>query len=151
MLRGMMKCLGSGAASFALLFSLASSAVADGVTAEQWGIFEISLPGPTNGNAFVDIQLSARFSLGNTNIEASGFYGGSGMYRIRFMPEKQGRWHYATHSNARELSGHDGEFTGTPPSARNHGPILVPHMHQLAYPDAHRFEYPDMPPPHSGG
>ncbi|HUJ72310.1 MAG TPA: DUF5060 domain-containing protein, partial [Verrucomicrobiae bacterium] len=131
-----MKCLGIGIACLSLL---TSAAVADGATTEQWGIFEVSLPGPTNGNPFIDVQLSARFSLGDTNIEASGFYDGGGVYRVRFMPDKQGHWQYATHSNARELNGRDGEFTVTPPSARNHGPVRVQHMYHFAYADGMPF------------
>lgn len=121
-------------ASFALLISLIRPAVAE-PTAEQWGIFEISLSGPTNGNPFLDVQFSARFQLGDTNIEANGFYDGDGVYRVRFMPEKQGRWHYATHSNVPELDGHTGEFTVTPPSANNHGPVRIHYTYHFAYAD----------------
>ena len=32
---------------------------------EQWGVFQIILPGPTNGNPFVDVTLSARFTQGD--------------------------------------------------------------------------------------
>ena len=31
-------------------------------TVEQWGIFELTLKGPTNGNPFVDTHFSARFA-----------------------------------------------------------------------------------------
>ncbi len=30
-------------------------------TVERWGIFELSLSGPSGGNPFVDVELSAEF------------------------------------------------------------------------------------------
>jgi hypothetical protein len=74
-------------------------------TVEQWGVFEIALNGPTNGNPFTDAQFSARFTQGDSTIEANGFYDGDGIYRVRFMPEKQGEWHYITESSSAELKG----------------------------------------------
>ena len=103
--------------------------------AEQWGIFEISMPGPTNGNPFLDVQFSARFVRADASIEAGGFYDGDGIYRVRFMPEKQGRWRYTTHSNVPELDGRTGEFTAGPPSAKNHGPVRVRNTYHFAYTD----------------
>ncbi len=137
--RATIRCLGICIASFALLLSPFSFAIGAGATAEQWGLFEVARAGPTNGNPFIDVQLSARFSLDDTNIDVSGFYDGGGMYRVRFMPEKQGRWHYVMRSNVRELNGQNGEFTVTPPSARNHGPVRVQHMYHFAYADSTPF------------
>ena len=37
---------------------------------EKWGIYEIELGGPTEGNPFTDIQLSGRFCLGDKQVEA---------------------------------------------------------------------------------
>jgi hypothetical protein len=31
-------------------------------TVEQWGVCEITLPGPTNGNPFLDVRFAARFA-----------------------------------------------------------------------------------------
>jgi hypothetical protein len=102
---------------------------------EQWGAFELARNGPTNGNPFVDVQFSARFAQGNSTIEASGFYDGGAIYRVRFMPEKQGAWQYRTLSSAPELNGLTGEFTVTAPSARNHGPVHVWQTYHFAYAD----------------
>jgi Domain of unknown function (DUF5060)/Domain of unknown function (DUF5605)/Protein of unknown function (DUF4038) len=96
-------------------------------TIDQWGIFEIELRGPTNGNPFLDVTLSATFTQGDTKIEANGFYDGDGVYRVRFMPEKQGAWHYVTESSSAPLNGKSGEFTVTKPSTPNHGPVRVAH------------------------
>jgi hypothetical protein len=119
----------------ALLPLSVSSAFASAATVEQWGIFEVALSGPTNGNPFVDVQFSAKFSLDEMNVEANGFYDGNGMYRVRFMPDKQGQWRYTTRSNVPELNGKSGEFTVATPSTNNHGPVRVRNTYHFAYTD----------------
>ena len=109
-------------------------------TAEQWGIYEITLRGPTNGNPFLDVQLSAVFDNGGKRVEVPGFYDGDGVYRIRFMPDTQGRWHYATHANVWPLTGKTGEFTVTPPGKGNHGPVRVHNTYHFAYADGTPFK-----------
>src|SRR5262245_7696185 len=73
---------------------------------EQWGIFEIELKGTSDGNPFVDVQLSAGFippgPFAGEPRPISGFYDGNGVYRIRFMPNVQGSWTYTTSSNRNE-------------------------------------------------
>jgi hypothetical protein len=102
---------------------------------EQWGTFELSLPGPTNGNPFTDTVLSATFSQGTNLIEIPGFYDGDGTYRVRFLPETAGEWHYVTHSSAAVLAGRTGDFTATAPAPGNHGPVRVAHTYHFAYAD----------------
>lgn len=102
---------------------------------EQWGVFEIALKGPTAGNPFTDVRVSARFSHGDTTISANGFYDGDGVYRIRFMPEQQGEWTYVTDSSSPELKGKTGSFSVTKPSAGNRGPVRVANTWHFAYAD----------------
>ena len=90
---------------------------------EQWGCYEMTLHGPTDGNPFVDTQVSATFACGNVSTDAIGFYDGDGVYRVRFMPGILGNWSYITHSNRKELDGQTGDFTCLPPGAGNHGPV----------------------------
>ena len=106
---------------------------------EQWGIFEITLAGPTNGNPFIEVNLSARFTRDTHSVEVAGFYDGDGVYRIRFMPEKQGEWRYKTKSNRRPLNGKTGAFTVTAPAANNHGPVRVTNTYHFAYADGTPF------------
>jgi hypothetical protein len=107
---------------------------------EQWNVFEIALNGPTNGNPFLDVQLSARFTNNTTNaVEVDGFYDGDGVYRVRFMPDRQGEWHCTTASSAPELNGKTGEFTVIPPSGNNHGPVGVTNTYHFAYADGGPF------------
>src|SRR5512136_669826 len=91
-----------------------------GRTVEQWGLYELALAGPTNGNPFLEIYFAARFAQGYDSIEVPGFYDGDGVYRVRFMPRRQGQWSYATVSSAPELNGATGEFTVIKPSPGNH-------------------------------
>jgi hypothetical protein len=104
-------------------------------TVEQWGVFEVALNGPTNGNPFLEVRFSATFTQGESTVEANGFYDGDGIYRVRFMPEKQGQWHYVTDSSSAELTGKSGDFEVTPPSAQDHGPVRVAHTYHFAYAD----------------
>jgi hypothetical protein len=109
-------------------------------TFEQWSVFEIALVGPTNDNPFSDVQFAARFTQGTNSIQANGFYDGDGVYRVRFMPETQGEWHYVTESSAAELNGKTGEFTVTPPSPGNHGPVHVADTYHFAYADGKPYK-----------
>ncbi len=61
-----------------LLMSLAIPTIAATNSVEQWGIYEIELKGPTNGNPFVDVQLSAVFDNGDKRVKVPGFYDGDG-------------------------------------------------------------------------
>lgn len=108
-------------------------------TVEQWGLYEISLKGPADGNPFVDVRLSAVFDSGGRRIEVPGFYDGDGVYRIRFMPETQGRWRYETSANRWELTGKAGTFTVTAPGTGNHGPVRVHNTYHFAYADGTPF------------
>lgn len=105
----------------------------------QWGIFEISLNGPADGNPFTEVRFSAVFTHMDQQREIEGFYDGEGLYRIRFMPETQGAWRYETKSNRRELTGKRGAFTVRPPEPGNHGPVRVRNTFHFAYADGTPF------------
>ena len=58
---------------------------------EQWGMFEVELPGPTDGNPFRRRRAhGARSNTTATSRTVTGFYDGDGVYRVRFMPDKHG-------------------------------------------------------------
>ncbi|HEY0956696.1 MAG TPA: DUF5060 domain-containing protein [Roseateles sp.] len=115
-----------------LMLALCSAAAQ---AVEQWGVFEVELKGPADGNPFIDVQLSARFSDGTQTVEVDGFYDGDGVYRVRFMPPRPGRWTWVTHSNRWPLTNKQGEFTATPATAGNHGPVGVRFQHHFGYAD----------------
>ncbi|WP_206107780.1 DUF5060 domain-containing protein [Paludisphaera rhizosphaerae] len=106
---------------------------------EQWGVAEIILQGPSEGNPFTDVELSAVFLKEGRTFKASGFYDGAGVYRIRFMPDRPGVWEYTTHSNRRELDGKTGRIEVMPPSPGNHGPVRVRNEFHFAYEDGTRY------------
>ncbi|MBD3375193.1 DUF5060 domain-containing protein [candidate division KSB1 bacterium] len=120
-----------------VLFSL--SAFADEV--EKWGMFELVIPGFTEGNPFIGIDLTAEFTDGERIFTPEGFYDGNGIFKIRFMPDKEGLWTYKTHSNRKELDNIKGRFTCTPPSEGNHGPVRIRDQYHFGYADGTAF-YP---------
>jgi len=123
-------CIGAFIASLGV-----AAAFAAGNTVEQWGVFEAAYQGPTNGNPFLDVTFSARFTQSNLTVAVNGFYDGDGIYRIRFMPSTQGQWSYETASNAKKLNHVRDNFTVVAPSAGNHGPVRVANTYHFAYAD----------------
>jgi hypothetical protein len=107
---------------------------------EQWGVTELAIEGPSHGNPFVDVELSAEFTGGNGDgTSVGGFYDGDGMYRVRFQAPRAGTWTYVTTSSARSLDGLRGTFDVQPPGPRNHGPVGVADHFHFAYRDGTRF------------
>ncbi|HEX9933616.1 MAG TPA: DUF5060 domain-containing protein, partial [bacterium] len=122
-----------------LLFVLLFCAIAAAAPVEKWGVFESELQGPSKGNPFLDVGLTATFSCAGESLEVAGFYDGNGVYRVRFMPEQTGTWCYEIRSNCSELAGKRGEFIVVPPSPRNHGPVSVCNTFHFAYADSSPF------------
>lgn len=114
---------------------LGSAPPARAADVEQWGLFEITLKGPADGNPFVDVQLSATFTQRQTKLTAAGFYDGDGSYRVRFMPPTQGEWTYTTTSNRPELNAKAGKLTVGAPSPGNRGPVKVRNTYHFAHAD----------------
>ena len=108
---------------------------------EKWGVFELAIKGPAGGNPFMDVQWGARFTFRHRTVEVEGFYDDGGVYRVRFMPDAVGTWSYVTVGNRRELDGVTGEFTCTPASGGNRGPVDVHRHFHFAHADGTRY-YP---------
>lgn len=106
---------------------------------EQWGRFEVSLSGPSAGNPFTEVEISARFTQGDKSVNVPGFYDGDGTYRVRFLPESQGHWRFETRSNRPELNGKSGEFEVGPPSPGNHGMVRVRNTFHFQYADGRSY------------
>jgi len=102
---------------------------------EMWDVAEISLTGPSDGNPFVEVELSATFQLDGEVHTVPGFYDGDGIYRVRYMPHVTGRWTFTTHSNNGQLDGKTGSFEVKPASENNHGPVRVHNTFHFAYAD----------------
>lgn len=110
-----------------------------GTGVEKWGIYELSLPGPTEGNPFMEVRFSAVFKNADQTFEPEGFYDGNGIYKVRFMPNAEGLWTYQTKSNREALNGKEGQLTCEAPSPENHGPVQVRNQYHFGYIDGTPF------------
>jgi hypothetical protein len=109
---------------------------------EKWGLFELELKGPSQGDPFLDVRLAAEFQCDGKRCRVEGFYDGDGTYRIRFSPDVEGTWQYITESNVRQLNGLKGQLSCLEPSEGNHGPVQVARTCYLQYADGtpyHQF------------
>jgi hypothetical protein len=106
---------------------------------ERWGLFEVALAGPAEGNPFVEVDLSAEFRFRNRTIRVPGFYDGDGTYRIRFMPDEVGAWTWTTSSTTPALDGRSGGFVCAPPGPGNHGPVRVRNRFHFAHADGRPY------------
>ena len=102
---------------------------------EKWGLLEVALEGPSEGNPFREVRLSASVSKGARTINVPGFYDGDGTYRIRFMPDDEGTWTYRTSANVAALDGQTGRFEVRHAGPGNHGPVSVRNRFHFAYAD----------------
>jgi len=127
---------------------------------EKWDIYEVTIPGPprllvplprlasgdagagedkSGGNPFIDIEFSALFKNGDQTAEVDGFYDGNGVFKIRFMPDREGLWTFKTKSNRDELNDKEGQFVCNAASPDNHGPVRVRNQYHFAYEDGTPF------------
>lgn len=123
--------------ALAVAFALPSFAAANATPqCEQWGVHEVVLSGPSDGNPFVDVDLAADFTdEANRRLRVPGFYDGDGRYVIRFSPPTIGKWTYRTSSSSPALHGKSGELIATAPTGDNHGPVVVKNEFHFAYAD----------------
>lgn len=103
---------------------------------QKWGVYEVTLHGTSEGNPFVEQSVEGTFTGINECVTVSGFYDGDGVYKIRFMPSFEGRYHYQL-SATFPCDCFEGDFTVTQPAAENHGPVHARGFH---------FEYADGSP-----
>jgi hypothetical protein len=104
----------------------------------RWGVLEIALHGPTDGNPFVDVELSAVFRCGDRTWAVGGFYDGDGAYRLRVLAEEEGTWEFVTMSNAAPLDDVRGEVVVGPAVPQAHGPVRIDGFH-FAHADGTRY------------
>lgn len=127
-----------------LIFLLTFLTVAVYVSAadrvEQWARYETSFKAKTNGNPF-DVGFTATFTCADTAVTVNGFYDGGGVFKVRFMPMRQGRWTYTTSSTEPTLNGKTGSFSCVAATEENHGPVTVDGLYNFKYADGTRY-YP---------
>ncbi len=105
----------------------------------RWSTYEIELRGPSHGNPFIDVELTARFTNGDVSVEVGGFYDGDGVYRVRFLPQVEGRWTFRISSTARSLDSVSGSFDCVPALPVSHGPVGVVDGFHFAHADGTRY------------
>lgn len=103
-------------------------------TVEKWGIFEVWCQGKTDGNPFVDYEITGTFTGKSETVEVKGFYDGDGNYKVRFMPSFEGRYRFTVAGSFSEEA-YEGEFTVTAPGEGNHGPVRAANTYHFAYED----------------
>lgn len=94
-----------------------------------YGRFEQAFTAGDGVPAFAD--LAVRFTApSGKQVTRPGFYDGGQTYRVRFLPNEEGKWSYATVAQAAGLANGSGTFeVRKSPDAKNlflrHGPIRV--------------------------
>lgn len=101
---------------------------------EKWGVFEAAVNGKSEGNPFLDYEITGTFTGEHETVKVSGFYDGGGVYRVRFMPSYEGKYTYTIGGSAVETPV-TGEFEVTAAMGNNHGPVRVADETLLAYAD----------------
>lgn len=100
----------------------------------KWGIQEVTVKGPQEGNPFTEHWIRGRFSGKNETVEAEGFYDGEGRYLVRFMPSFEGEYQFEIRADFLEEAKR-GSFQVLPAEVENHGPVRVANTWHFAYED----------------
>ena len=99
----------------------------------KWGVYELAIEGPAEGNPFVEHWVRASFTGRNEKVRVDGFYDGEGVYRVRFMPSFEGEYTAVVASDFGEET--EVEFMVAGPEKGNHGPMRVMNNYHFAYED----------------
>ena len=102
---------------------------------EKWGIQEISINVPEEGNPYIQCHISGIFTGKDEQIKTDGFYDGNGIYKIRFMPSFEGEYQFRLEGSCPDHENTTGSFQVLPPSSDNHGPVHVAARYHFAYED----------------
>ena len=102
-------------------------------TCNRWGIYEVALDGPKEGNPFTEQRVTGTFHSINETVSCDGFYDGDGIYRIRFMPSFEGEYTYQIQTTFGKE--YEGYFTVIKPKENAHGPVRVANTYHMAYED----------------
>ncbi|WP_251387469.1 DUF5605 domain-containing protein [Mediterraneibacter agrestimuris] len=101
--------------------------------AERWGIWEITVQGPSEGNPFTEQSISVELCSKNEKKSVDGFYDGEGIYKARFMPSFAELYEFRLTSSFGVEE--QGVFEVSAPSEGNHGPVRVAGTYHFAYED----------------
>lgn len=93
----------------------------------QYEIFELSLSGPEPSDSYVTTDIAADFLHVQTGekIHVKGFYAGNSTYKVRFLPQKEGKYQYEVTGAVREK----GEFLCECAAKNRHGIVRADGTH----------------------
>ena len=103
---------------------------------ERWGMVEVSVNGPSDGNPFTEQEICGTFTGARESVTVPGFYDGNGIYKVRFMPSFTGNYSYRIEAS---FGSAEGEFSVSEPAAENHGPVRTAFTFHFAYEDGTRY------------
>lgn len=101
---------------------------------DRYGVFEVTVNGPSDGNPFTEQTLRGIFTSDRENCVTEGFYDGDGVYKIRFMPREVGM-HSFLLTGTFLSSPLSGRFYVNPNEGINHGPVMVSDTYHFRYAD----------------
>ena len=101
---------------------------------QKWGAFDVAQKIVIKGNPF-DVAFGAEFKQAGTTLRIPGFYDGNDDFKVRFMPQSEGRWEYQTYSDVPGFVDLTGVFDCVAPQQGNHGPVRVANQFHFAYAD----------------
>lgn len=83
---------------------------------ECFKTFELSFQGNVPAGSLTAVDVAAEFTNGSERISVKGFYDGDGVYKVRFLPRKEGVWHWevtgAVNARGSEVCTQSGEYHG---------------------------------------
>ena len=68
----------------------------------QYEMMELEWKGQEPRGSFVEVDLEAVFSQGEEQTHVKGFYAGDDIYKVRFLPLKEGNYTYQVHGAIEE-------------------------------------------------
>jgi hypothetical protein len=101
---------------------------------ERWDVFEVSCPGFDSKNPFTGYTIQGTFKSKSETKTVDGFYDDAGIYRVRFMPSFTEDYEFEVSGSFSDKK-YTGNFSVTPASANNHGPVRVAYTYHFAYED----------------
>ena len=102
-------------------------------TVKLYDVLEIVCKGKSDGNPFVDYNISAAIS-GDDCITVKGFYDGNGTYIVRYMPQKEGEYTFRIFGSFSDET-EEGSFKVEDSDEHNHGMVSVANQYHFTYAD----------------
>lgn len=91
----------------------------------QYEMMELSFHGPQPQGSEASVDLCAVFVHGENTTRVKGFYAGSGIYKVRFLPLETGTYTYIVSG----VVSAQGSFEAEPARAGKHGPVHAEGIH----------------------